>query len=469
MRTDRLAHSVSRPRISQRALRKRVWAEFIAGDDMLARRELPTEILRSWYRCRDLYRLDPLDCVKAAAERSPQGAGRRWDDTYTQLGGSAAALAHGVGGCVTAVTDAEGNVLALWAGDGMGRRATECGLEAGARWSESTGGTSGTGTAPVAHHAILVRGPEHWRRDLHAWTCLGAPVCDPITGQPVATLAVASRSEATVTAVARRLVSEVAATQERLDLRAADDARVVGEHFAARHGHRSTKLLGIDWVGNVVAASLDVQTLLRTSEQAITLNGCGKRGRTCDLLRDIAANALPCALADPSWHGTAVLGPPISARPELYSLTSVSNAYRLVGWILAGLDEPADPGTITSDVQVPGPPAVTDRIAALVDNAVLLLDAQEVRYAEANRHAIWLVTDCGRVKAATKGMDNLERELRSLGFIRVHRGFLVNPVRVRRVVHEGNGLISLDTDVKRPECIPVSRRRTHEVEQALGL
>ena len=145
------------------------------------------------------------------------------------------------------------------------------------------------------------------------------------------------------------------------------------------------------------------------------------------------------------------------------------NADRLVGCILAGLGEPADPGTIASDVHAPGPPVVADRIAALVDNSVLLLDAQEVRYAEANRHAIWLVTDCGRVKAATKGMDNLERELRGRGFIRVHRGFLVNPVRVRRVVHKGNGLISLATDVTRPECIPVSRRRTREVEQALGL
>jgi hypothetical protein len=463
-------HAASRHRSSSAAaLRKRVWAEFVAGDDTLARRELPAEILRSWYRCRDLYRLDPVDRVRAAAAPSPKGWGRRWDDAYTQLGGSAAALAHGVSGCMTAVTDADGNVLALWAGDGMGRQAIERGLEAGTRWSESTGGTSGTGTAPVAHHAVVVRGPEHWRRDLHAWTCLGAPVCDPVTTEPVATLAVASLSEATVMGVAKRLASEVAATQERLDQRTARDARVVQEHFAAQHGRRSTKLLGVDWAGNIIAVSLDVRTLLRTSEPQFALEVCGGSGRTCTLLRDIAANALPYALADPNWRGTAVLGPPVSARAELYNLTSVFNANRLVGWILAGLGEPADPGTIASDAQAPSPPAVADRIAALVDNSVLLLDANEIRYAEANRHDIWLVTDCGRIKAATKGMDNLEQELSALGFIRVHRGFLVNPLRVRRVVHKGNGLICLDTDVERPECIPVSRRRTHEVEHALGL
>jgi hypothetical protein len=440
-------------RVGHDASRKQVWAEFVAGDEALARRALPSEILRSWYRCRDLYRLDPVQACRTA-ERSARGWGRRWGDAYAQLGGSAAALARGIGGCLAAVTDADGNVLACWAGDGMHRQATELGLESGSRWSEST---------------ILVRGPEHWRRDLHAWSCLGAPVFDPVTAEPVATLTVASLSEAAVTGLVRRLTSEVGATQERLDRCAAHDARVVAEHFAAQHGRQPTKLLGIDWAGNVVAASLDVKTLLRTAGSELTPDACGKRGRTCALLRDIAANALPCALADPSWRGTAVLGPPVSARVELYSLVPVFSADRLVGWMLAGLGEPADPGAIASDAQAPGPPAVPERIAALVDNSVLLLDANEVRYAEANRHAVWLVTDCGRVRAATKGMDNLERELRGHGFIRVHRGFLVNPLRVRRVVHKGNGLIALDTDVHRPECIPVSRRRTHDVQQALGL
>ncbi len=468
--TDQVVHEAWRHQFpSAAALRRQVWAEFVAGDDVLARRELPTEILRSWYRCRDLYRLDPVDSGRAIAERSARGWGRRWDDAYAQLGGSAAALTHGMSGCLAAVTDTDGNVLALWAEDGMRRQAAERGLEAGTRWSESTRGTSGTGTAPVAHHAILVRGPEHWRRDLHGWTSLGTPVFDPVTDEPVATLTVASLSETAVTGLARRLASEVAATQQGLDQRAAHDARVVAEHFAARHGRRPTKLLGIDWAGNIIAASLDVKTLLRTPGPEFTLDTCGRSGRTCALLRDIAANALPGALADPDWRGTAVLGPPLSARAELYALTSVFSADRLVGWILAGLGEPAEPGTIAPDAPAPGPHGVADRIAALVDNSVLLLDANEVRYAEANRHAIWLVTDCGRVKAATKGMDNLERELSGHGFIRVHRSFLVNPVRVRRVVHKGNGLIYLDTDVKRTECIPVSRRRAHEVQQALGL
>jgi sigma-54 dependent transcriptional regulator, acetoin dehydrogenase operon transcriptional activator AcoR len=450
-------------------LRKRAWAEFVAGDDVLARRVLPTEILRSWYRCRDLYRLDPVEPCRTSAARRRKGAVRRWEEAYARLGGSAAALVHGVGGCLSAVTDADGNVLATWAGGSIRREAADRGLEAGARWSESAGGTSGTGTAPVAQHAVLVRGSEHWRHDLHAWTCLGVSVRDPVTAEPVATLAVASLSESAVTGVAKRLTSEVAATQERLDRCAAHEARVVAEQFAAQHERTPTKLLGIDWAGTVIAASLDVRTLLRRDDRWSSHDACGRRGGTCGLLRDVAANALPSASSDPKWRGAVVLGPPVSARAELYSIAPVFSSDRLVGWILAGLGEAADPGTIAAETPAPTPQGVADRIAALVDNTVLLLDPHEVRYAEANRHAIWLVTDCGRVKAATKGMDNLERELRGHGFVRVHRSFLVNPVRVRRVVHKGSGLITLDTDVSTTEGIPVSRRRTCAIQQALGL
>ena len=303
MRTDRLAHSASRPRVSQRALRKRVWAEFIAGDDTLARRELPTEILRSWYRCRDLYRLDPADVGRATPERSARGWGRRWDDVYAQLGGSAAALAHGVSGCLAAVTDTDGNVLAVWSGHGMRRQATERGLEAGTRWSESTQGTSGTGTAPVAHHPILVRGPEHWRRDLHAWTCFGAAVFDPVTDEPVATLTVASLSEAAVAGLAGPLAGEVAATQERLDQRDALNTRVVAEHFAAQNGRRATKRLAIDWAGNIIAATLDVKTHLRTAEPEFTLDACGKRGRTCDAAARHRRERVPVRVGRPELAG----------------------------------------------------------------------------------------------------------------------------------------------------------------------
>jgi sigma-54 dependent transcriptional regulator, acetoin dehydrogenase operon transcriptional activator AcoR len=109
------------------------------------------------------------------------------------------------------------------------------------------------------------------------------------------------------------------------------------------------------------------------------------------------------------------------------------------------------------------------RVAALADGSVLLLEPHEIRFAEADRHSVWLATDYGRFRAATKGIDNLERELAHHGFARVHRSFLVNPERVRRVDHRGHGMITLSTDHRRGEGIPVSRRFTREVRALFGV
>jgi DNA-binding LytR/AlgR family response regulator len=109
------------------------------------------------------------------------------------------------------------------------------------------------------------------------------------------------------------------------------------------------------------------------------------------------------------------------------------------------------------------------RIAAMADDSVLLLEPNEIRFAEADRHTVWLTTDHGRLRAATRGIDNLERELTRHGFLRVHRSFLINPERVRRVSHRGRGVITLSTDHRRAESIPVSRRCTRVVRQLFGV
>ncbi|MFC4948793.1 LytTR family DNA-binding domain-containing protein [Pseudonocardia sp. GCM10023141] len=109
------------------------------------------------------------------------------------------------------------------------------------------------------------------------------------------------------------------------------------------------------------------------------------------------------------------------------------------------------------------------RIAALTSDSTLLLDPTEIRFAEANRHVVWLIADCGRFRAATRGIDKLEAELSVFGFVRVHRSFLVNPGRIRRVHRQGNGVITLNTDAGHAECIPVSRRCTQIVRRTLGI
>ncbi|MDN5859531.1 MAG: LytTR family transcriptional regulator DNA-binding domain-containing protein [Pseudonocardia sp.] len=338
------------------------WERFVAGDDEHAEATLPLEILRSWRRCRDVHALDPTyPSVRPDRPRVP--ATPHYDGVYAQLGAVAATIVHDVGSCLATVADADGQIVASWHARGLGRHDTNGRFEPRVRWPESLAGTNGIGTALLLTRPIAVRGPEHWLRDMHDWTCVGLAVHDPVTARPVGGLAVAAHTEERVTSLAPRLAAELEPARRYLRDQALRDATAVAEH-------------------------------LRNSD---------------------------------------------------------------------------DSGAVLTAMEHRQPPTAPERIAAVAGDSVLLLDPDEVRFAEAHRRIVWLTTDSGRFQAATKGMENLERELGRFGFIRVHRSFIVNPARVRGVVHKGSGLIALSTDLHRAECIPVSRRSTHEVRQLLGV
>ena len=57
-----------------------------------------------------------------------------------------------------------------------------------------------------------------------------------------------------------------------------------------------------------------------------------------------------------------------------------------------------------------------------------------------------------------KSLQELETELESYGFLRVHKGYLVNYRHIR--LFQGNDIL-LDSG----ECVPVSRRKLQEVEE----
>lgn len=61
--------------------------------------------------------------------------------------------------------------------------ADRLGFVEGACWAEPTVGTNGIGTALVSHRAVQIFSAEHFLRSHHPWTCAGAPIRDPRTGQ----------------------------------------------------------------------------------------------------------------------------------------------------------------------------------------------------------------------------------------------------------------------------------------------
>ena len=248
------------------------------------------------------------------------------------------------------------------------------------------------------------------------------------------------------------------------------DAIAVTERLVAEEARRPGRRIAVDLDGNIVAASEDARNLADSAapEFPVGPESLLDRRFPAPLLQRIAGEALHKAL-NASWRGSVVLGPPFVERPERYSIMPVTGPAGLAGWILSDRHDASGSEPMGEAAGPPDTGRARDRIAGLSDDSVLLFDPTEIRFAEADRHVVWLVTDCGRIRAATKGMDNVDRELSGYGFLRIHRSFLINPDRVRRVHFKGNGMIALSTDYRRVECIPVSRRCTHEVRLRLGL
>jgi DNA-binding LytR/AlgR family response regulator len=109
------------------------------------------------------------------------------------------------------------------------------------------------------------------------------------------------------------------------------------------------------------------------------------------------------------------------------------------------------------------------RIAAVRDNTIVMLMPDEVRYAQSDGHVVWLQTDQGRLRAALPGFANVARRLLPLGFLRVHRRYVVNVGRIRQINRSATGILTLTTDEGAREVIPVSRRNEAEVRQVLGI
>jgi DNA-binding LytR/AlgR family response regulator len=82
---------------------------------------------------------------------------------------------------------------------------------------------------------------------------------------------------------------------------------------------------------------------------------------------------------------------------------------------------------------------------------------------------VWLSTDQGRLRAAALTLDKLEGELADVGFLRVHRRYVVNLGRIREIERGPKGELSLIMDGRADERVPVSRRNAPAVRRALDI
>ncbi|MBO0818520.1 MAG: LytTR family transcriptional regulator, partial [Actinobacteria bacterium] len=164
---------------------------------------------------------------------------------------------------------------------------------------------------------------------------------------------------------------------------------------------------------------------------------------------------------------------PFLGAPVLVAIRPVFSGQKVIG-VLVALGSPDGPPAfgISAADPVPAPAHPRpgpSRVIALRDDRWVLLDPREIRFAEADRNNIWLASDQGRLRAATRGLDHLEQQLEDKGFLRVHRRFLINLARVREIEQSFKGAMFVATDKRTHETVPVARRHIPDLRRALGL
>ncbi|WP_137145824.1 GAF domain-containing protein [Mycolicibacterium sp. CR10] len=180
-------------------------------------------------------------------------------------------ISHGLeslvaeGDNILVVADAKGRVLWRTGSPAVLMNADRLGFVEGAHWGEGAVGTNAIGTALVSQRAVQVFSAEHFLRSHHSWTCAGAPIRDPRTGQVIGVVDVSGPAPtvhpttiALVDAVARLAESQLRQEHDRTLNR----LRAFAAPILARIGSPALAVDTDGWVAAVDAMPLHNRILL---------------------------------------------------------------------------------------------------------------------------------------------------------------------------------------------------------------
>ena len=180
-------------------------------------------------------------------------------------------ISHGLeslvaeGANILVVADAKGRVLWRSGSPAVLMNADRLGFVEGANWGEGAVGTNAIGTALVSQRAVQVFSAEHFLRSHHSWTCAGAPIRDPRTGQVIGVVDVSGPAPtvhpttiALVDAVARLAESQLRQEHDRTLNR----LRAFAAPILARMGSPALAVDTDGWVAAVDAMPLHNRILL---------------------------------------------------------------------------------------------------------------------------------------------------------------------------------------------------------------
>jgi hypothetical protein len=442
------------------------WERFVQGEDQVP--GVRPVVAISWHRCREQYRVDPhlTEAPVAVAEldHTPEH-----DVVFAELGFRAASVAQEVGnlGGVVTVTDATGRILAEWGDHATLARATDSNLAPWFCWSESAAGTNAMGTALEAHGPVPIRGAEHWCQAFHNWACVGLAVRDVVTREPIAVLNISRWRSQLPASAGGWLANAVTKTQGTLKRRARDGGAELVAAYTQARARSSAALAAVDTAGKVVIADDTASVLLGVPASTPAVDPTLRWNPGLPELIAAARYASAQAARNPDWVGSTQIFPHLADEPTSISIRPVFSSGHLIGNLISF---GASDGAQVPQSEGSGQPRVQPRrLVATRDNRMVLLRLPEVSFAESEGNDVWLSTDQGRLRAASQSLDKLDLELADVGFLRVHRRYVVNLGRIREIERGLKGELSLVMDDRTNEMVPVSRRNAPAVRRALDI
>lgn len=399
------------------------------------------EVLQSWHRCRDRYGVDPTRThAPAAGESSSYGSEQ--SVLAAELGAAAAVVAARAEGERVAVAagDGEGRVLGGWGDRDTLDRARVQNFGPAFAWSEAMAGTSAIGTALATGRLVEIDRFEHWCSGFHRWSCAAVSIRDPTTAESVGSISVTVYDRSLPARAGSWLADASSMLETRLRARAARASAEIVAAYQARPRARFGSA-ALDAAGRVVAADRAAQAAFADPDGAVKrlVHAVVQRART-----------------ERGWVGAAELGGGSVAEFE-----PVYSAQRHVIGILAAITDPGEP---------PSRPELlaNGRLAGTLDDRVVVVADDEVRFVEIVDGVLWMDSDRGRLRAPGRSLDELEPAFARRGFLRVNRRTLVNLGRVRELQPGFKGAVWVLVDGSSPP-IDVARRRVAALREALGL
>ena len=435
------------------------WERFVAGCDVADARVRP-EILLSWGRCRDEYKIDPCQSRAPAADDYCEHSLKNVR-VVAELGSVARSILQEVEalGGLLAITDGAGRILIALGDRRALRHGEQSNMAPWSAWSEQATGTNGMGTALEDPRGILVSRSEHWCKGLRDWSCAGTTVRDPATGEPLAVLGVSSWRKPLPDNILPWLRNAVHGIERELREYAARDVSDLKVALEMMERRDSRPLIALDAGGGVVA--------INDKWASLTGMSCLDLKKELPVLKEFVCQAISRVRDDRFWVGFAE--PHIPPVGDIVPLTirPVMKNNRVIG-VLGTLGESAGE-RLSPERRLTGPSRGTSRVLAVQGNRLIILYPEQIIFAEVERNTVWLTTDRGRIRARARGLEKLYDELRDKGFIRVHRHFVVNSKRISEINHGFRGQLSLVMDLRCRKTVPVSRRREAAVRRALDL